>query len=236
MDDNAFECPECLKKIPGAEVLIKQKQIEKKEKTKKAAIIIGSTAALIILVIAAVLGVTALSKKSSDNYRKPIDTYIRGCVMNDYGKYISSYTPYYAKFMTEQFAYSILNDLPKDDEKVQHAAVLYFDSYYQQLTATYGNDFEIKYDIASETKYEPDKLKQLQDEYISYNKDELQGTVFEDAYDLKVAFNISGALGKKTLVKDLMVCKINGDWKVMYYVDFLKDDSEQTTDIENFKK
>ena len=35
MDDEAFECPECLKKIPGAEMLAKQKELEKKEKRKK---------------------------------------------------------------------------------------------------------------------------------------------------------------------------------------------------------
>lgn len=31
MDNDAYECPECLKKIPGAEIKIKQKQEEKEK-------------------------------------------------------------------------------------------------------------------------------------------------------------------------------------------------------------
>ena len=31
MDNEAYECPECLKKIPGAEMHMKQKEAEKKE-------------------------------------------------------------------------------------------------------------------------------------------------------------------------------------------------------------
>ena len=49
MDDEAFECPECLKKIPGAEMLAKQKELEKKEKRKENLIIIVTAVAVILL-------------------------------------------------------------------------------------------------------------------------------------------------------------------------------------------
>lgn len=235
MDDDAYECPECLKKIPGAEVMIKQRAIDKKEKRKRAAIVIGGAAALVIIITLAVAAVRAVANKTKNEYTKPIDSYIYGCVMNDYSKYISAFPAYYAQYMTEQFAYNVLGQLPEDNENTQKAAILYLDSYYQQLAKTYGNDVKIKYDIAAESQYTPEKLQELQDEYISYNKDQLAGTVFSDAYDLKVTFNISGALDKNTLVKDIMVCKINDKWQLMYYVDFLADDSEQTTDIEKFQ-
>ena len=53
MDDEAFECPECLKKIPGAEVLAKQKKIEKKQKRKSILLISSVAAGVVVWVVVA---------------------------------------------------------------------------------------------------------------------------------------------------------------------------------------
>ena len=56
MDDEALECPECLKKIPGADSIRKRKEAEKKEKQKKILkIVLGS-----VLSVAFITGLVLL--------------------------------------------------------------------------------------------------------------------------------------------------------------------------------
>ena len=235
MDDEAFECPECLKKIPGAEVLAKQKEIEKKQKRKSILLISSIAAGAVLLITLIVVAVTVIFKKPSDYYEKPIKTYIEGCVMNNYKEYISPFTDYYSQYLSEQYAYIVLGKIPEEDDKVHKAAILYLDSYYQEMVNKYGRDFDITYDVLSEKRYTAEELKKYEDEYIGYYEEGLKGTKFNDGYELAITFNVEGNLGKNTVTDSkFMVFEINDKWYIMNAIDFMAE-KEDTKDVEQYQ-
>ncbi|MBE6853694.1 MAG: hypothetical protein E7505_09545 [Ruminococcus sp.] len=234
MDDEAFECPECRTKIPGAEMLFKQKQIEKRQKLKKNLTIAG----IVVLAIAFITGITiavkSFTKKASDEYMKPVEDYIEGCVANDFDLYISAFPEYYRTFFAEQYAYIVMGEIVDDKEKIHTAAMLYHDQYYRELTARYGLNFDINYKIHSEARFTPEELARYESEYRSFYEAELGSKTFEDGYKITVTFTPKGNLGVKDITKqDFMLCKIDGQWYMMSYVDFLEEEEEP--DIENYK-
>lgn len=234
MDDEAFECPECLKKIPGAELLAKQKAIEKKQKLKSRLTTAGIVLGGIAIITALVAIVTTLNKKPSDLYGKPIETYIESCVENNYKKHMSAFTGYMGTFLAQQYSYYVMGQIPEDDTKVQTAAILYLDAYYQDLIAKYGTDVEITYDINDEKRYTSEELQKYQEEYISFYKDGLAGTVFSDGYELVLTFYIDGMLAKNTIVEPgFQVFEIDDEWYIMRTVDFFQE--EEAPDVETYK-
>lgn len=234
MDDEAFECPECLKKIPGAEVLAKQKEIEKKQKKKSILIISSIATGGVLLITLLVVAITLIFKEPSDYYEKPIKAYIEGCEMNDYKKFISPFTDYYSKYLSERYAYIILGKIPEEDENVHKAAILYLDSYYQEMTNKYGRDFKITYDVLSEKQYTEEELTKYQDEYIGYYEDGLKGTKFNDGYELAITFKVEGNLGKNTVTdSQFMLFEINGKWYMMNAIDFMAE-KDETKDVETY--
>lgn len=234
MDDEAYECPECLKKIPGAEVLAKQKKIEKQQKIKIRLIASGIALAFVALITGIVILVKFLSADSNKEYMKPVNNFIKGCTANDYDKYISAFTDYYGQFLSEQFAYIILGDIPSDDEKLRTAAMLYLDEYYRELIKRYGADFDITYDILSEKQKTADELKKLREEYVKFYPDKLSGVTFDDGYEITITFNIKGKLGVNNVTEQqFILIKIKDDWYMTSYVDLLREKEEPN--IEDFK-
>lgn len=234
MDDEAYECPECLKKIPGAEMIAKQKKAEKKAKLKKRLITAGSAAAAVILLTGVTLLVKKLNTKPSDLYMKPVKEYIKGCVENDYDKFISAFPDYYQQFLSEQFAYVVMGSVPEDAEKIHTADMLYHDQYYRALTQKLGLDFNIDYSIIKEERYAPDKLMEYQEEYRSYNTEQLENAVFDDGYEITVSFTAKGNLGSNSISKEnFQLFDIDGKWYMMSYIDFLEEPEE--VNIENFR-
>ncbi len=235
MDDDAFECPECLKKYPGAELKAKQKAAEKKQKNRSRLIISGICFGIIAVITGITVLLSVVLKKPEDYYSKPIKNYIDGCLKNDYKKYMSAFTPYYGRFLSEQYAYLMLGDVPDDDKKIYTAAVLYLDNYYQEILKTFGNDVEISYKIYSEKQFTSEEISKYQDEYINYNSDNLADTKFTDGYELYIEFTSKGKLGvNKVKDEKFMVFEIDGEWKMMRYIDFLKKEDD-TKDIETYK-
>ena len=235
MDDEAFECPECLKKYPGAELRAKQKAVEKKQKTRSRLIIAGICFGIIAVITGVTILLSAVLKKPEDYYSKPIKNYIDGCLENDYKKYMSAFTSYYGRFLSEQYAYLMLGEVPDDDKKIYTSAVLYLDNYYQEILKTFGNDVEITYKIYKEKQYTPEEISKYQDEYISYYENDLKGTTFTDGYEVYIEFTAEGNLGKnKVKDEDFMLFEINGEWKMMRYVDFLAKEDENK-DIETYR-
>lgn len=233
MDDEAFECPECLKKIPGAELLAKQKAIEKKQKLKSRLTTAGIVLGGIAIITALVAIVTTLNKKPSDLYGKPIEAYIESCIENDYKQHMSTFTGYMGTFLAQQYSYLVMGEVPQDDTKVQTAAILYLDAYYQDLIAKYGTDVEITYEINNEKRYTAEELQKYQEEYISLYKEGLAGTVFNDGYELILTFYVDGMLGKNTITESgFQVFEINGKWYIMRTVDFFKEAEEP--DVETY--
>jgi hypothetical protein len=234
MDNEAFECPECRTKIPGAEMLFKQKQIEKRQKLKKNLIITGFAVAAVALITGITILVTTLTKKPSDEYMKPVDRYIEGCVANDFDMYVSAFPEYYGRFFSEQYAYIVMGELVQDEEKIHTAAMLYHDQYYRELAARYGTNFDISYKIHSEQQFTPEELAEYETEYRSFYEAELGSKTFEDGYKIAVTFTPKGNLGVRNITKqDFMLCKIDGTWYMMSYVDFLEEEEE--IDIETYR-
>lgn len=234
MDDEAFECPECLARFPGAEMLAKQKKQEKQQKIKRRIITCGAAALAIALITGVVVFVKSVFSTPQERYMKPVDTFIKGCVNNDYDRYISAFPEYYGEFLSEQFAYVFMGELPEDDDKVRTADILYLDSYYQELTKTYGLNFDITYDILKEKQYTAEELETFQTEYRSYNSDMLGNVNFEDGYSLIVDFNIKGNLGVNTIRdENFMVFQIDGKWYMMSVIDLFYEEEE--TSIENYR-
>lgn len=231
MDDEAFECPECLKKIPGAEMLAKQKELEKKEKRKKNLIIIGTAVAVILLITGITFLVKKLNTKPSDKYMKPVRSYIDGCVENEYDEFISAFPEFIGQFMSEQFAYAVIGDIPEEEEKIRTADLLYLDQYYRTLAEKFGVDFDIDYTINSEKRYTPEELEKYQEEYRNYNTELLKNTVFSDGYEITVTFTAKGNLGSNSVTEEnFQVFCINDKWYMMSYVDFLKEAEDITLD------
>ncbi len=235
MDDDAFECPECLKKYPGAELKAKQKAVEKKQKIRTRLIFCGICFGIIAVITGLTLILSAVFKKPEDYYSKPIKDYIDGCLENDYAKYMSAFTPYYGRYLSEQYAYLMLGNIPDDNKKIYTSAVLYLDNYYSEILKTFGNDVDISYKIYREKQYTPEELSKYQDEYINFYSDDLAGTEFTDGYELYIVFTAKGNLGVNN-VKDenFMVFEINGEWKIMRYVDFLAKEDENK-DVESYR-
>lgn len=235
MDDDAIECPECLKKYPGAELKAKQKAVEKKQKIRSRLLISGICFGIIAVIAGVTVLLSILLKKPEDYYSKPIKNYIDGCMENDYKKYMSAFTPYYGRFLSEQYAYIMLGNVSDDDKKIYTSAVMYLDNYYQEILKTFGNDVNITYKIYNEKQYTADEISKYQDEYISYNSDELADTKFTDGYELYIEFTSKGNLGvNKVKDEQFMVFEINDEWKMMKPVDFLAKEDE-TKSVETYK-
>lgn len=235
MDNEAYECPECLQKIPGADMFIRQKQAEKKEKRKKTLKLTGG----IILAVAFITGltvlVTYLSRKDKAEYMKPVDHYIKGCVNNDYAEYISAFPPFYQSFFNQQFAYIVMGDLTEDKEKMYTADLLYHDEYYKSLAQSYGTNFEITYNIYSEKHLIESELDSFEQEFVSFASEDYSGIEFQDGYELTVVFTTKGNLGSNTVTaEEFRVMKIDGEWYMMNYVDFLQTKDEETN-LENLR-
>ncbi len=234
MDDEAFECPECLVKIPGAELLMKQKAIEKKQKRKARLITAGVSFGGLAVIVALVLLVTSINKKPSDYYTKPIDSFIEGCLENDYKEYMSAFTDYMGTYLAKQFSYIMLGEVPDDDQKIYTAAILYLDAYYQEMLSTYGTDVEVTYEIHDEKRYDSTQLQKYQNEYINLYKEGLAGTVFNDGYELIITFYVDGMLGKNAITESAyQVFQIGDEWYIMYAADFFKEEEEKN--VESYK-
>lgn len=232
MDDEAFECPECLHKYPGAELKAKQKAIEKKNKMKKRLTVGGlCTGAVALIVILSVV----LSSVFQKPYTKPIDSYIKGCTLNSYEKYMDAFTPFYGRYLSEYYSYIMLGEVPEDDQKVYTAAILYLDNYYQELMKEFGNDLSVTYKVYNEKQYTPEELEEYRQEYISVVPDDLKDTSFDDGYELYVIFRVKGNLGVNSIKQEkFQVFKIDGKWRMMTYLDFLAKEDE-TKDVETYR-
>lgn len=229
MDNEAYECPECLKKIPGAELLIKQKEIEKKEKIKRNLKIAGLAFSVVVLITGLTVLISFLTRKESDIYMKPVDSYIEGCVENEYDKFISAFPVFYQQMFNQQFAYIVMGDMTDDEQKIYTADLLYHDQYYQSLSSKFGSDFDVTYQINKETKMTEEDLSKYHDEYISFNPEMLSNDVFEEGYEINVTFTAKGNLGSNKINQEnFRVIKINGEWRMMDYVDFLYEKEETT--------
>jgi len=204
MDNDAYECPECLKKIPGAEIKIKQKQEEKKRKTKIAVIL----SLVIVLVVAIVTGVVYIIKVNTttvqDKYVVPIKNYILGCEQNRYPRYLAAYTPYYAEMLDKGFAELTQN---KNGE-------MYLNELYKSMLTKYGEDFKITYDIISEIQAPREVLDKYAEDYIKADFAE-EGTVFSDGYTVKIRFTVSGVKATKQFEKELQLLELDGKWYMM---------------------
>ena len=232
MDNEAYECPECLKKIPGAEMLMKQKEAEKKEKRNKTLKITGLAVAVVAVITGLTFLVTFLTRKESDIYMKPVDAYIEGCVENEYDKYISAFPEFYQQMFNQQFAYIVMGEMTDDEEKIRTADMLYHDQYYRSLASEFGTDFDLTYKIYRETRMTAEDLKKYQEEYASFNPELLSNDVFEDGYEIAVTFTAKGNLGSNNVTNEnFRVVKINDQWYMMDYVDFLY--VEEETNLEN---
>lgn len=237
MDDEAYECPECLVKIPGADAIKRRKEAEKKEKRNKRLKIAGGFLAAVAFITGLTLVVSMFTRKPSYYYMKPVRNYIAGCVANEYDQHISAFPELYQRFMSEQYAYIVLSEMEdalENPDKVHTADLLYFDQYYRELTRVYGTDFNITYKIYEEKHISPDDLKKYQDEYISVSPEDLANVVFEDGYELTLTFTIKGNLGSKTIKEENFdLFKMNGTWYMMSYIDFFAE--EQQTNIQDMK-
>lgn len=232
MDNEAYECPECLKRIPGAEMIIKQRAAEKKEKKKKiiktTLIAVGSVA----FITALTLLVTFMTRKESDKFMKPVKSYIDGCVKNDYAMYVGAFHPYYQEMFNQSFAYIILGEMPEETEKMYTADLLYLDEYYRELARQYGTNFDITYKIYEETHIDESKLLEYRDEFVSYDQEKLEDTVIDDGYEITVVFTVKGNLGSRLFTEqNFQILHIDGEWYMMSYVDFLEEEETDETTV-----
>ena len=232
MDNEALECPECLKKIPGADTIKKRKEAEKKEKQKKILKITCGSLLAATFITGLVLLVTYFVRKPSDIYMKPVKNYIYGCVSNEYDDYISAFPEYYQQLLSEQYAYVVMNEMPDTPEKVHTADLLYFDQYYRAIANKYGTDFDITYKIYEEKMLNEDELNKYTTEFRSFDTANLSDVSFSEGYELTIAFTVKGNLGSKTFTeKNFPVLKIDDKWYIMNFIDFFKE--EEDTSLQN---
>ncbi len=234
MDDEALECPECLEKIPGADAIRRRREEEKKAKKQKVIRTVSAAVLAVAFITGLTILVTVIAGKKTDSYTKPIDTYIKGCVKNEYQDYISAFPDYYQMMLSQQFAYIVIGDMTDDPDKIYTADLLYHDQYYRELAQKFGSNFEITYKVHKEDRISPEKLEQYQGEYQSYNPEALADIVFEDGYELALTFTVKGNLGSNNVtMENFQIIKINGRWCIMSYVDFFYE--KEKTNLENMR-
>lgn len=232
MDDEAYECPECLKKDPGAELIFKQKEAERKLKRKSRMTIAGISACVILIITILVIIAASLNRKPSYYYSKPIKTYISSFVENNYKKNLSAFDNTLADMIEENRACIMRDGTPaKDKAQAETGGILYLDEYYKALMKRYGNDFDITFKILSEKQMEKDKLSQYKEEYKSMFGTDVD---LSDGYELRIVFTIAGSLGKKSYTKDsFFVLKMNDKWKIIDEINFLEETASQNTGVQS---
>ncbi len=232
MDDNAYECPECLKKDPGAELKFKQKEAEKKLRRKNKMTIAGIAAAVILIIAGLVILVVSLNRKPSFYYSKPIKSYIAGFVENNYSKNLSAFDDVLADAIQENRAFIMRDGQPaKDKAQAATGGELYLDEYFKALRQRYGQDFDISFKILDERQIKKDQLPKYEEEFTSMFGGEID---ISDGYELKIVFTIQGSLGKKSYTKDsFFVMKMNDKWKIIDEINFLEEETEQSSGVQS---
>ena len=232
MDNDAYECPECLKKDAGAELIFKQKEAERKLKRKSSMTIAGIAAVIILIITGLVVLVVSLNRKPSFYYSKPIKAYIDGIEQNNYSKNLSAFDKVLADVIEENRAYIMRNGVPaKDREQAKVGGELYLDEYFKELMKRYGQDFEISYKILSEKQMKTDELSRYKEEFKSMFGEEAD---ISDGYELKISFTIQGSLGKKNYSRDsFFVLKMNDKWKIVDEINFLEEETGQNTGVQS---
>lgn len=232
MDNDAYECPECLKKDAGAELIFKQKEAERKLKRKSNMTIAGIAAAVVLIITGLVVLVVALNRKPSFYYSKPIKTYLASFEENNYTKNLSVFNEALADAIEENRAYIMRDGQPaKDKAQAATGGELYLDEYFKALRSRYGQDFEISFKVLSEKQMTPEQLVQYKEEFKSMFEKEVE---ISDGYELKIVFTIQGSLGKKSYTKDsFFVLKMDDKWKIIDEINFLEEETTQNDGVQS---
>lgn len=232
MDNDAYECPECLKKDAGAELIFKQKEAEKKLKRKNNLTIAGISAAVILVIAGLVILVVSLNRKPSFYYTKPIKAYLDSIEENNYPKNLSAFDEALADAIEENRAFIMREGKPaKDKAQAKIGGEFYLDNYYQALMERYGRDFSISYKILGEKQMKKEQLPKYKEEFKSMFGKETEIT---DGYELQIVFTIQGSLGKKSYTREsFFVLKMDDKWKIIDEVNFLEEENTDNSNVQS---
>lgn len=222
MADDAVQCPECEKFIPGYES-IKRKKKEKSKSTKKTVIIVSIFAAVVIilvLVINAIVNVIIKNSEEADSdYAKVFDKYIEATLNSDYDEYLEVFPDFYAKEIDNMFSYIC----PESSE--------YLEMLKETMVRQYGNINEITYEINSEGVANEDKLESYREEWVNvYGCPE--DAKISAVYIIDADFTVSGKKCADEINQNVMLAKIDGKWYLMNLMYLFDTEALETTAAE----
>ncbi len=221
MADDALQCPECEKFIPGYENA-KRKKTEKEHSKKKLIITLSCIAVVIILIVviinAVINTVTKNSQEADSDYSKIFDRYIESILNTDYDEYLALYPDFYAKEIDEMYSY------------VCEDSADYIEMLKESMEKQFGLINEVTYTINSEGVASEEAIESYKDEWINvYGCDE--NADVSQVYIIDVDFSISGRNISDSINQNVMLSKINGKWYLMNFIYLFDTESTDTATV-----
>ena len=160
------------------------------------------------IVLGAVVGViaviVALCLIFGGGYETAIDKYVDAMYYADVDAFFDS--------QPDILVQKELDDLGLSESKYKDQLESLLEITHKTVIATYGEDFDIDYEVTYEKEVEGDDFEELLDEL----KDEgVPKKSVSKAYKIEVEFSIDGDKKDDTLDREFVVAKIDGDWFIV---------------------
>ena len=209
MADDAVQCPECEKFVPGYEASKRRKK-EKSMNAKRtavfAAIIVAAVVLLFVIITAVANVIVKNSEEADSDYAKVFDRYTDALINVDYDEYLGVFPDFYANEVNEMFSYLSGSG-----------------AEYLQFGALNG----ITYEINSEGVANDDKIADYKDEWVNLYGLSEKAKV-SAVYIIDADFTVSGRKLSDDINQNVMLAKIDGKWYLMNIM-YLFDTSGMTT-------
>ncbi len=217
MADDALQCPECEKFIPGYESA-KRKQAEQKSGKKKIVVVAIVLAVIIVVVLIVNAVITTIAKNNSEadsDYSKIFDRYIEAILNTDYDEYLALYPDFYAKEIDDMYSYMC-------EDSADYIAML-----KESMEKQFGLINEVTYQINSEGVANENKIASYKEEWVNvYGCDE--DAEVSAVYIIDVDFKVSGRNLTDDINQNLMLTKIDGKWYLMNFIYLFDTEAVET--------
>lgn len=218
MADDAVQCPECEKFVPGYEASKRRKK-EKSMNAKRtavfAAIIVAAVVLLFVIITAVANVIVKNSEEADSDYAKVFDRYTDALINVDYDEYLGVFPDFYANEVNEMFSY------------LSGSGTEYLQMLNDKMTEQFGALNGITYEINSEGVANDDKIADYKDEWVNLYGLSEKAKV-SAVYIIDADFTVSGRKLSDDINQNVMLAKIDGKWYLMNIM-YLFDTSGMTT-------
>lgn len=179
-----------------------QSYVNTSKKTKKGfAVMLLAT--LMIIIIAFVVLCFFIGIRQSNGYKGTLNRYFDSFEDNDCEKYMKTELIY--KILDE------LNDIDEyDKDELIDALEFLFDYKVMEISDEFGSDFEIDFEIVSESELGDDEIDEY-DSVINMNSTYID---IEEGVELELEIEVEGSLDSDTFEAQAQMLKVDGKWVI----------------------